>query len=83
MSGLLLSDAERKRFIDWLELSESSSNDLLKAAEGINLPGPLLARLKFETAACHFLAHKLRTTESMSIGGEEPGTANVHEGQGS
>jgi hypothetical protein len=65
-----LTDQERQRFADWLEM-EADSNEGL-AAQMDKIAGPMMGevskRQRIEAAAMRLIAKRLRSTESMSIG---------------
>lgn len=69
MSGFLLTDSERQRFLQWLEMQAESSKAMLKQFE--NLPPvvaeAITAKEKRELAGYLIVAHVLRSSESMSI----------------
>jgi len=70
MSRLLLTEQERHRFADWLEMEAASSEGL--ALELDKLFGGSVAAIakqhRMEAAASRLIAKKLRSIESMTIG---------------
>jgi hypothetical protein len=67
--NLLLTDEERQRFADWLEMSADSNEQIAAQMERVGSP-PMMAVAKLnrtEAAAMRVVLRKLRTTESMSI----------------
>lgn len=68
MSGFLLNDLERRRFIDWLEREAVSGKAIIQQMEGMGtVPSPILARERLELAAACVILEKLRATESFMI----------------
>lgn len=68
---LLLSDAERERFIRYLEHEAHTTAGIIEQMGKIRTPPALVAVLKAECAAFLLIARKLRKTESVSLGGGE------------
>ena len=67
--SLLLTDEERMRFADWLELEARTATGLIEQLEKLGqYAAPLVAREKAEAAAARLIAAKLRGIQSMSIG---------------
>lgn len=65
---MLLSDAERARFADWLEHEAETAKAIIGQMEKLGINEALVKREKLEAAAALMIARKLRGTESMSIG---------------
>lgn len=70
---MILEDHERRRFIEWLDQNAMSSDLLAKQMDTLPAAAGLAKQMRFEAAACTFLANKLRNTESYSVGGENAG----------
>jgi hypothetical protein len=72
MAGFLLTDAERQRFLQWLELQAESSRAMLKQFESLpsNVAEAMSRREKQELAGYLIVANVLRSSESMTISGE-------------
>ena len=72
MSGLLLDDAERHRFAEYLEREAQSASAMAEQIE--KTAGPVGAVLgkqeRLYAAAATLIAKRLRATESFSIGKE-------------
>jgi len=66
---MLLTDAERARFAEYLE-AESTSADAIgeQMAKLGGLPAELAKRERIYAAACRMVAAKLRPGEAMTIG---------------
>lgn len=73
MSGFLLTDAERQRFLQWLEMQAESSKAMLAQFEKLSpaLAETLAAKEKQELAGYLIVARVLRSSESMTIGSDE------------
>lgn len=65
--NLLLTDAERSRFAQWLEHEAKTAKGLIEQMEKIGVPEPLITREKAELGAALLIARKLRMTESFTI----------------
>lgn len=77
MSGFLLTDAERQRFLQWLEMQAESSKAMLKQFESLpaKVAEAMMTKEKRELAGYLIVAHVLRSSESMSISADD---ANDH-----
>lgn len=73
MSGFLLTDNERQRFLQWLEMQAESSRLMLKQFESLSpaLAETLTAKEKRELAGYLIVAQVLRSSESMTIGSSD------------
>lgn len=74
---MFLTDAERNRFADWLEFDAAQSNAMAKQMDTFaTQPGGgahyavLAKRERAEAMAALIIAKKLRSTESVTIGGQ-------------
>jgi hypothetical protein len=76
--NLLLTDAERQRFAEWLENEATTAKALIEQMEKLGVPAPLIAREKAEAGAALLIARRLRTTESYSIGPQENSNREMH-----
>lgn len=70
MSGFLLTDEEKRRFLQWLELQAESSRAMLKQFESLPsaVAEAMTAREKRDLAGFLTVAHYLRSGESMTVG---------------
>lgn len=68
--NLLLSDAERRRFADWLEHEAETGSELVRQLELLpGIPTGMVNRQRAEASAAALIAAKLRATESSVIEG--------------
>jgi hypothetical protein len=65
--NLLLTDAERLRFAEWLEHEAATAKSLIEQMEKLDVPAPLIMREKAEAGASLLIARKLRATESFNL----------------
>jgi hypothetical protein len=72
--SLLLSDEERNRFALWLERNAAANAAMIEQWQKIGGDMPHIAavtkKLRTEEVAYRIVAQILRTTESMTVGGE-------------
>lgn len=68
--GLLLSDEERERFATWLEREAETNEGMVKHMASMKVPEPMMQRMRTEAMACRIVVARLRSTETMSIGGQ-------------
>ena len=68
---MLLTDAERQKFADYLELDATSTEGIV--AQMKKLPGgvmlPAIRKYEAEAAAARVVAAKLRSMQSQTLGG--------------
>lgn len=67
--NLLLSDAERQRFIQWLTHEIFTTRGIIAQMERIDSPAFLIQAFRNEIAAHEFVRDKLAKTESASLEG--------------
>lgn len=72
MGGFLLTDQEKQRFLQWLELQAESSRLMLKQFESLPpvVAETLIAREKWNLAGFIVVATYLRSGETMTVGSE-------------
>lgn len=70
MGGFLLTDEEKRRFLQWLETQAESSRAMLKQFESLPpaVAEALTAKEKRDLAGFLIVANHLRSGESMTIG---------------
>lgn len=64
---MLLTDAERQRFAQYLEEEAHTDEAMADQMEQVRVPEVLVKKLRMEAAAARIIAAKLRSIESMSI----------------
>lgn len=64
---MLLTDDERRKFVEWLELEAITSDGFARKLEEMQMPKPLIDKMKMEAAAATIIAKKLRSIESQTI----------------
>jgi hypothetical protein len=64
---MLLTDSERQKFADYLEVDADSSDGIARQAEKIPGMSELVRKLRAEAAACRIVAAKLKSIESQSV----------------
>lgn len=78
---MLLSDEERKKFLEYLENYANSTKLLLEQVDKLKMPQPIKDQItskhKQEIAACIVIILHLRSAESFSIGGQSHGPPPV------
>lgn len=62
-----LTNEERTKFAAWLRQEEQTEINMMEQAKKINLPAPILTHMARYALACSMIAHKLETTEVMTI----------------
>lgn len=65
---MLLTDAERTKFAEWLRNEAASTKSIMEQAKKINVGEAMNHRWKIELLACELIAAKLEQTESITIG---------------
>ena len=69
MTNLLLSHAERERFIQWLTHEIYTTRGIIAQMERIKSPEPLIQKFRIEAAAHEVVRNKLAAMESMTVEG--------------
>lgn len=69
--GLLLTEAERQRFADWLAHEAVTADGLATQMASIKTPDMLVKEFRMKALACKVVERMLRRTESMTV--EKPG----------
>ena len=64
---MILTNAERKRFLEYLEAEAYSSEQLVEQMKKIAVPGELLKQNQVLVLACRVLIDRLRSGESMTM----------------
>jgi hypothetical protein len=67
MAGLLLSDTERIRFVEWLEFQAENEKGMLKQLEKLDSFAPMIDHMKNRTMAYLIVAADLRNTEVITL----------------
>lgn len=65
---MILTDAERTRFAEWLRNEAASTKAIMEQAKKLNIGEVMNRRWKIELLACEIIAAKLEQTESVTIG---------------
>ena len=65
---ILLSDAERKKFADYLEQDAQTDDGMAKQMDLLHAASPVATMLRRKAAAKLFVAQHLRSGETMEIG---------------
>ncbi len=65
---MILTDPERKRFLEYLEIEAYSSEQLVEQMKKIAVPGELLKQNQVLALACRVLIDRLRSGESVTTG---------------
>ncbi len=65
---MLLTDEERKRFVEYLNSEIRSSGSIIEQAEKINLPNILILGYKRDVLAMITIRNRLQNVEVQSIG---------------
>ena len=68
MSGLLLTEAERIRFAEWLELQAETAKGMAHQMEKMSIMPAMIELEKRRIAAYLLVASGLRNTETMTVG---------------
>lgn len=68
MADLLLTDAERQRFAEWLAHEIASTRGIVEQMEKMQIPQAMVVMHKTEISAMAIVRNKLVNTESMTIG---------------
>jgi len=64
---VILTDEERRRFVDYLEDDATSTDGIVQQMESIHTPAFIVQKFKAEAIAMRMVAAKLRTTETVRL----------------
>ncbi len=65
---MTLTDEEREKFIQYLEIDAESSEGIARQMENTHVPEVLVKQIKAEAIAFRIVAKKLRQLESFNVG---------------
>lgn len=68
----LLTQEERDRFAAYLEAEAATDEGIAQQMEQAKVPDVLIRKIRAEATAARIIAAKLRSIESMQIGGSQP-----------
>jgi hypothetical protein len=66
---LLLTDSDRRTFIEWLENEVATTDEILIQMEKIRAPEVMMQQFRAEVAAARIILHKLKSIHTDTIGG--------------
>lgn len=69
MSEFLLTEAEKARFLQWLNAQRNSSKEMVRALEAGGMPEALVKKEKIELLAYEVLIAKLEFSEQFEVRG--------------
>ena len=68
MMSMLLTDKEKARFLEWLNINIDTATKIIEQMENMGMPSPVVNLEKMLLAGYTIIANKLRDSEPMNLG---------------